>query len=166
MYPVDTTRSRVEQSTTSGHLLDSDSLQRRHEYQKWQEELGNFLTDFDWQLYATPTFRFPVTFTQAQRVVGEWVAKFGPQAYAFAGYQKGEAGGRTHAHLLVGGLVGQIAKTRAGRLWKSGNIKIEPYDPNRGAAWYVSTFPEGGEIIGTLVRRTRRTRQQLYTKTT
>ncbi len=61
MRPVDATRSRVEQSTAVGHLLDRNSLQRKHEYQKWQEELGTFLTAFDWQLYATEGLRGTMT---------------------------------------------------------------------------------------------------------
>ncbi len=141
-------------------LADPTALRAAREYQRWQEELGNFLSCFDWQLYATPTFRFPVTLPQATRAIEEWVARFGDRAFAYCAYERGHAGGRTHAHVLLGGLVREIAKTHAGRLWTHGDVKIAPYDPRGRAAWYVAKEPEEGQFIGRLQRRTRRPRSR------
>jgi hypothetical protein len=98
-----------------------------------------------------------VTFPSARRAIEEWIAKFGDRAFAYVAYEKGQAGGRTHAHALLGGLNG-IAVRNAGRLWTAGQIKIAAYNPNGGAAWYVSKEPEEGQLIGTPERRTRRAR--------
>ncbi len=118
------------------------------------DALGSYLAKCHWQLYATPTFKFPVTLFQARRAVESWVTSFGPQTYAYAAYERGYAGGRTHCHVLLGGLVGEIARTKAGRLSKQGNIVIAAYDPRRGACWYAAKFPNDGEFIGNPKRRT------------
>lgn len=154
---TNSTRDRDHPHHTSGLQAYRD-LEEAKAARQWREELGSWLTHFEWQLYATPTFRFPVTHSMAKAVVDRWIGGFGPQAYAYVGYEQGLAGGRTHCHVLLGGLANEIAKSRAGRLWRHGNIQIERYDPNRGAAWYVAKVPEAGEIVGKLIRRTRRAR--------
>ena len=145
---------------------DEDAFKEAKRRKDLVKTLGNFLTQFDWDLYATPTFRYPVTYPQAQRAVSEWVTHIGPQAFAYVAYEEGKAGGRFHCHVLLGGVGGEIAKTYPGALWRRGNINIQPYDPQRGACWYVSKFPADGEIVGTLTSRTRRTREALYQRTT
>ena len=157
---MDTSESRTRPSVSGPTplLADPTALRAAREYQRWQDELGSFLTYFDWQLYATPTFRFPVTFPQAKSAVETWIASFGVQAFAYAAYERGQAGGRTHCHVLLGGLVGEIAKTHAGRLWTHGDVKIAAYDPQGRACWYLAKEPEEGQFIGRLQRRTRRPR--------
>lgn len=143
-------------------LADPEDDRRVTEAQVHREAYGEFLSHFKWDLYATPSFKWPVTYSQARAAVHDWVSFFGPQAYAVVAYERGLAGGRTHVHVLLGGLVGEIAKSKAGRLWRRGHVKIERYDPRRGACWYIpKTFynhPEAGEFIGdpkTISRRKR-----------
>lgn len=136
--------------------------------------LGAFLSEFHWQVYATPTFRSPVTFALAQHSAERWLKTLGPEVYAYVAYEKGEAGGRTHCHALIGGLYEglrqqtgldrrQLALQVMKRAWKLGDVSAEWYDPKRGAAWYVAKFPNDGEIIGVMKRhkphRKRRRRQ-------
>lgn len=134
--------------------------------------LGEFLMGFHWQAYATPTFSIPVNTPQAKRAMERWLGALGPKAYAYVAYERGEAGGRTHAHALVGGLfdgarrrtglsIEGLAVKRAERLWRRGNIKIEHFDPKQGACWYVAKCPADGELVGELKRhRSRRRRSR------
>lgn len=129
--------------------------------QEWQHALGQFLTEFAWDLYATPSFRFPVTHSQAQRDIHKWVSGFGPGAFGYVTYEEGFAGGRSHTHVLLGGL-NLMAQKHAGRLWKSGLVTVDRFDPSRGACWYVAKFPAAGEFLGTPRRRTQMARANLY----
>ena len=145
----------------SPHLLaNPTALRAAREYRRWQDELGDFLTHFDWQLYATPTFRFPVTFPQAKSAVETWIAAFGPQAFAYAAYERGQAGGRTHCHVLLGGLIGEIARTHAGRLWSHGvSVAARRRGVGQGreaVGWPVASVPpEVGHRAQTPPRRGR-----------
>ena len=137
------------------------------------DEWGRFLSGFHWQAFATPTFRKTVTLEHARLATTQWIAALGPEVYAYIAYEQGVAGGRTHCHALIGGMYegsrervglhrGRIAIRHAKRTWRHGNIKIEPYDAKRGAAWYVAKYPDQGEIVGTFKRhrpRRKRTRR-------
>lgn len=130
-------------------------------------EWGAFLSHFHWQAFATPTFKRLVTKAEARNAIMRWLGEMGEDVYAYVAYEEGTAGGRTHCHALVGGLPTKDEKrTRLHLLrlcihraawswkwrWKKGEIKIDQYDPTRGAAWYVAKFPADGEIIGTMRR--------------
>lgn len=143
--------------STRGVLLNDDEVEKASAYRHWQEELGSWLTRFHWDLYATPTFRFPVTYPTAKATVERWITSLGPQVFAYVAYERGLAGGRTHCHVLLGGLH-PLLTLRAGRRWRHGNITIESYDPHRGAAWYVAKVPEAGEILGHPISRAARAR--------
>ncbi len=143
-------------------LITTEDQQRTIEALTHRDAWGDFLSGFNWDLYATPSFKWPVSYNVARTATHEFTSHFGTQAYAVVAYETGPVGGRTHIHMLLGGLVGEIAKAHAGRLWRRGNITIEKYDPRRGACWYIpKTFydhPDAGEIIGepkTLSRRKR-----------
>lgn len=57
----------------------------------------------------------------------------------------------THFHALIGGVPTDVSRSRAWGLWFSrhGNARIEPYNPDRGAGWYVSKYvaKELGDIV-------------------
>ena len=147
-------------------LMSREDQLRTIEAARYRDAYGDFLSRFKWDLYATPSFKWPVSYHQARTSAHEFISHFGTQAYAVVAYETGPVGGRTHIHILLGGLVGEIAKTHAGRLWKRGDITIEKYDPRRGACWYLpKTFydnPDAGEIIGELktLRRRKRGRRK------
>jgi len=125
---------------------------------------GHWLSQFHWQLYGTLTFKLPVSQQLASSVVHKWLDALPDGRYAWVGHERGDAGDRAHCHVLVGGLyVGSgiqsdqpspIASVvcRARSLWRWGNAELVPYDPRRGAAWYVTKCPDEGEIIGVLRR--------------
>lgn len=132
------------------------------------QELGVFLSGFHWQAYCTPTFKYPVNGEYARRAAHKWLATLGPDVFAYVAYEQGKAGGRTHLHALLGGL-GPSPVTHSGlntralaiknvkRSWTHGDIQLDQYDARRGACWYLSKFPNDGEIIGVMKRhRVRR----------
>jgi hypothetical protein len=133
---------------------------------------GSFLAGFHWQGFATATFSKPVSLEQARDAARQWIAGLGLDTYAFVGIEEGRLQGRTHLHALVGGLfdgrrdaAGFLAREAAiarlstswqrGR-WSPGNVLSMPYDPARGARWYVAKCPAEAEIIGELRRHRRR----------
>ena len=128
-----------------------EEIRRREERDRFIEEGGRFLSRFQWEVFASPTFRYPVDEWVARSEVEEFVRGFGPGTYAAAAYEVGPAGRRIHAHVLLGGLrphSGLWIKT----LWKRGNIDWQQYDPRQGAAWYLMkqahSVPDTLEIIG------------------
>lgn len=151
-------------------IRDEKAWREARRRSEWIGGLGDYLSKFHWQAYATPTFRCEVTQRAAKELVESWLSDLAPEVYAYIAYERGELGGRTHCHVLLGGLFGAVEKgaarlrylslstKRAGRRWKCGNIKIDVYDPRRGAAWYVAKFPEEGEFFRT-PRRQRRNRR-------
>ena len=125
--------------------------------------MGNFLSQYHWQFFATATFATPQTVEVARADVVAWLSALGSSAYAYVAFERGPAGGRTHCHALLGGLF-RGAGNRAGlrtqtevlsqvrEAWMNGVIVAHPYDPSRGAAWYVSKFPADGEVFGVMRR--------------
>ena len=137
--------------------------------------LGDWLAQFHWQVFATPTFRFPVGREQAHMAVDAWLRKMGPDVYAYVAYEEGKVGGRLHLHALIGGLVPRdaggkgihhlaLSLKRLRRAWRhghedvDGNVRAERYDPQRGAAWYVAKWPDEGELLGRPKRHRQRHR--------
>ncbi len=151
-----------------------------HDRQRlWNDEVreqGDWLAKFHWQVYATPSFRLEVSRVQARSAVQRWLRKLGSDVYAYVTYEEGKAGGRTHAHALIGGLVPRGARgkgihhlalslTRLRQAWRhghedvDGNVWAERYDPRRGAAWYVAKCPYDGELLGRPTRHRQRRRR-------
>jgi hypothetical protein len=125
-------------------------LRRRAEWDRFFDEGGRFLSEFHWDVFATPSFKHPVTGPTAHHRINELVEGFGGQAYAAVAYEVGPIGLRLHAHMLVGGL-NTIGAAKGSKLWHWGNIDWQRYDPKRGAAWYLmktAAVPDTLEIIG------------------
>lgn len=150
--------------------LDQECAQ--HQRSAAVQALGDWLAQFHWQVFATPTFRFPVGREQAHDAVDAWLRTMGADVYAYVAYEAGKAGGRLHIHALIGGLVPRgggrrgihhlaLSLTRLRRAWRhgheevNGNVRVERYDPRRGAAWYAAKFPYEGELLGRPKRHRR-----------
>jgi len=139
-----------------------------------RREVGDFLFQFHWQVFVTLTFASTCTSAAAHVAIMEWLPKLGPDVYAYVGYEKGPAGGRIHCHALVGGLfrgsrdlnrleLQRDAVAMAKRSWRLGDVDALPYDPKKGAAWYVSKYSNDGEVIGVMKRhRPHRRRQRSH----
>jgi len=139
-------------------------------FETYDEAAERLFDRWDWQIYATATTRYPVSRQRFQRDVREFVSRFGEDAFCYAAFERGKAGGRIHGHMLIGGL-NAFARKRGYDLWRlnrgrpapgHGDIKWERYRRHGGAAPYVmkdaQTEPETGEFIGTPRRRCPRKR--------
>ena len=110
-----------------------------------------WLQGMRWDWWATPTFRYPVTPTQAVRAVEAWLAPL-PSAYAAIGVQRGPTGDRLHVHALVGGTGRhpvQVWGLRRG--WRRGNVRIEGFRPHLGAVAYLVRQADEIELLGSPV---------------
>ena len=109
-----------------------------------------FMEKYRWDVFCTPTWRYPVGEDRARKDVRDFVSKFGQPAYAYMKCERGPQGGRIHAHAALGGL-NPIAKKRGDQLWPYGIIHWEPYRRGGGAARYLWKNAEEapGEFIGT-----------------
>lgn len=130
----------------------------------YDEGAERLLDRWAWQVYATPTWRHPVSRWSAQRGIHAFLPRFGDQAFAYVAYERGKLGGRIHVHMLIGGL-NSFAQARGNVLWQwrrgkpipgHGDIKWERYRRHGGAAAYVmkdAQFePEVEEFFGPLRR--------------
>lgn len=105
-----------------------------------------------WNMWATLTFRYDVSDAVAKRVLKDWLRAIAETtgehvwfAYGFGPQTRGVA----HFHVLLVHPAGATANALHGArgLWANtapatGNIKIDPYDPDRGAAHYQAKHPE------------------------
>ncbi len=123
-----------------------------------REAMGTWLGEVAlWDVFSTWTFSRPVSVHGAiywARRHLLWLEVTAQQPiYAFAGVEPGENGGLHHVHALVGN-VGHLKPYCGHRLnpgtwgrnccmlhaWPCGIARVLPYDPNLGAAHYVSRY--------------------------
>ena len=127
----------------------------------YADAVERYMEKYAWDTYCTPTWKYPVSLSRAQRDIREFVSRFGDPAYAYVAYERGKEGGRIHAHLSLGGL-NPIARNRGYKLWHQGQIHWDSYRPGGGAARYMwkdsREEPESGEFLGTPRRRYPRKR--------
>ena len=102
---------------------------------------GAHLKGFPWDHFVTLTFRFPVSVDGAAReFLHGWVRRVARSAQraipCFYGVELG-AGGYHHVHALTACTVSLTCECLR-KAWKAGQSKIEQYDANLGAAWYVT----------------------------
>jgi hypothetical protein len=106
---------------------------------------GEFLSQFSWDWYVTLTFDGDVkTFTAHNRCKA-WLralekAAGHPIAW-FRADEYGERFGKFHMHLLIAN-VAHIHRFTFMELWnqRNGFARIYPFDPRKGAAFYVSEY--------------------------
>jgi hypothetical protein len=102
---------------------------------------GAYLHKFYWDHFATLTFEYPSSADAAIRELHQhWIRRVSrnaqhpiPCAYAL---ERG-AGGLLHFHVLTAGTA-SLTVEQLRQAWRSGISRIEVYDPERGAAWYIS----------------------------
>lgn len=123
------------------------------------QAMGNFLSRYDWDWWGTITFREDVgTYTAENRIKQflRWLERQKPRRRVAAFYAlerhrwRGDNSTLTpHLHFLVTG----VADLRRDLAWRysfdrNGRTQIEPYDPGKGAAYYISKYV-GKEAFGT-----------------
>jgi hypothetical protein len=126
--------------------------------ERLNETMGDWLGKLaPWDVFSTWTFSRPVTLSGAMywgRRHIRWLEKAaGQPIYAFVGAERGDRGGLLHLHGLVGN-VGHL-KPYCGirqdpgtwglkccmlHAWPAGIARVLPYDPARGAAYYVGRY--------------------------
>lgn len=118
---------------------------------------ADWLRSFRWDYWTTMTFRNDVSEGYARHAVTCWLEKQPPGVYAAVAYERGDLGGRTHAHALVGGIGRHaLCETHLLRSWRQGNARVDQYRPGldprgtcRGLGWYVAAYPDSLELVGT-----------------
>ena len=113
-------------------------------------QMGEFLSRFHWDWFVTITFRDEPTDYGAWRRTYAWLrsleksARRHVGAYIVIEYHRWRAGRNymvPHSHLLVTGVAG-LKRTV---VWKRtfdryGRTRILPYDPQKGASYYVAKY--------------------------
>lgn len=130
---------------------------------------GDWLSEFDWDHFATLTFAPPRPLhlggpvrpgpgrprpprpgpppDYAHRQFRRWVRRLGVLGGApvwwFRGDELGERLGRLHLHAFLGG-TGRLLEETLGCQWQAGFSLVKRYDPALGAAHYVTKYMTKG----------------------
>jgi hypothetical protein len=121
--------------------------------EKLRQASGAFIADLAaWTHFGTLTFDLPVSDLVAARVLRDWARAIAREVHVHVWIAWGterQRRGVLHFHNLFAiPSDGRALTVRAAdRLWKhchrhAGFTRIEPYEPGRGAAWYLS---KGGD---------------------
>ena len=122
------------------------------------EAMGQWLSELaPWDVFSTWTFSKPASLDGAlywgRRHIQKLEKAAGMPIHAFVGVERGKRGGLLHLHGLVGN-VGHLRRICGARLppdtwgkpccmvhsWPAGYARVLPYDPQKGAAFYVSKY--------------------------
>ena len=94
---------------------------------------AEMLDGYDWQYFATLTFRNNVNPDTAKALFRQCIAEHEKEAIFFLAVEWHRSRDCVHIHALIGQCGKEI-------IWKHGISKIVPYDKNLGARYYVSKF--------------------------
>ena len=139
-----------------GERSDSNlgDVRMRDEFKVTQlvDELGNFISKWPWQIWATLTFRSSFRISN-QKLKSHWdklisvIGKLqGTEPYWVRSVEVGREQTVQHLHALFGNI--DLPAREIPRLWHpgTGNARAEAYDPERRAAWYIAKNPEAVEF--------------------
>lgn len=128
----------------------------------YAEVFGDWLSGYEWSHWGTFTFRpyaprpkpglapprlrsvppgpsVEFAHREWRRYVRRLERTLYQRIWWFRGDEFGEQLGRLHFHALLGGAPGVEAELLA-KPWTAGFAQVEEYDPNRGAAHYVTKY--------------------------
>lgn len=105
--------------------------------------LGQFLNEYDWDVFATLTFKEPRT-RSTIRLIRPWlkaITHHKKNHRAFVAEEWHKDGERLHLHALVQ-CDKEIYRRYAWQWWfnRHGRARVLPYDPERRASWYVAKY--------------------------
>lgn len=129
-------------------IEDTNTVEEARSHAALIRSAGNWLAKQHWQLFMHLDFRFNVDDITAETAIRRYVSALGQRAYGFAGVEEGPIAGRTHAHILLGGL-NALPYEVVRRAWRMGPATGEHYNPRMGGAHYAAKFPETTFVIGT-----------------
>ena len=103
-----------------------------------------FLNRYNWDWFATLTFRSPPTTYTANNRLRRWIKAIQKQERRKVGYYKGMEFtklGVPHFHLLMGNLDG-VRRDKYWKLWfsQNGRARILPYNSGLGASYYLTKY--------------------------
>lgn len=127
------------------------------EIQKLRQAYGALWDSFPWSHFVTLTYRNEASATQAQTDFKRWHRGLeseaqGPVLWVMT--IEGANRGRTHIHALLEG-TRSVSEERVVRGWKHGLTHVDQFDPERGAAFYISKDMPSGQAEWDLDRRLR-----------
>ncbi len=98
-----------------------------------KQEMGNWLSSYDWRWYATLTFTNNVGLETAKALFREFIDELDSSVIYFVAFEWHKYRGSCHIHALIGGLDSQPH-------WYYGKSQFKQYDKNGGARFYVTKF--------------------------
>lgn len=113
------------------------------------QEVGEWLGQFEWNLYGTFTFRRHMRANSALKAVGRFIVSHDPSAKFVMAVRQYQDAGKPHIHSLIKGLDGLDCLYLVNRWYESHGIaRIFPYDKTRGASYYLAKNAHGnwGEL--------------------
>jgi hypothetical protein len=114
--------------------------QRHRDEEAMPRQIAEFLRRYPWSYFCTLTTRGRRGAAFLRKKFERWTRYVGGAArrriHWFMVLERGVLG-RLHLHALIGGADAAAAATLE-RLWHEGQSRISRYDPQRGAAYYVS----------------------------
>jgi len=104
----------------------------------------DLLNRYNWDWFATLTFRSPPTTYTANNRLKRWIKAIEKQEKRNIGYYKGmefTRSGVPHFHLLMGNLDG-VRRDKYWEVWfrENGRARILPYDSKLGAGYYLTKY--------------------------
>ena len=117
---------------------------------KMRESLAEWVDQFDWQFYFTGTFPPDRSYRDAiktkrafERFAGDLRNNYGKNHIEyFMAVERFKHGDFTHVHALLNGLDG-CTYPQIGGTWRArfkGIEQVEGYDPEKGAAFYLTKY--------------------------
>jgi len=111
-----------------------------------RDQLIEWARTIDFDVFATPTFKHPVSAERAFHAIAKWLRPV-PAAYALLVRQVAEP---HTVHLFIGGIPQSAPMLAALRdTWRHGNIDLDRFHPKGGALRYVIDRAEAIDLIGT-----------------
>lgn len=113
------------------------------------EAYGDWLSGYNWDIWATLTFArqpSPVGALDAWRTFfRKQVREYSSRAFAFAATEEGRIYGRVHMHALIGGMLPEkIVPPRewVDRTWRKfrGIAYVCDYDAEKKASYYIAKY--------------------------
>jgi hypothetical protein len=150
----------TEAIASRGPFTREDEHRAAIERNALQKEWIRWGVVFHWDLWMTPTFTHPASESYAQRAAEDYVASLGPSSSALFAWGTDQP---SSCHMLLsmsalwerdtpatGLSQRRLAIRRVSRLWKHGDIEVEPYDARRGvkAVRYMVDHHEVVLLIG------------------
>jgi len=122
-------------------FLSKDEAARQRQLLETRHGLGVWVgRDFVWHSFVTLTFAHPNSEEAALLHFRRWIRRVEQRAKKGVGWfvvlERGAAG-LLHVHVLLVH-TDHMYPGALGKAWRCGRVEVTPYDPSRGAAYYLT----------------------------